>query len=243
VQVDCAICSTLRRTSQSLDIMLGVLGQKPPVVRSWRMNEQHCGALTGWNKRQLAIEYGEERVRRWRRDPQVRPPAASATLPEIVLRLGSVVGRVEHRRSCSLAAPRCESMVDACNRYRPFYRQVIVPMLRRGQTVLCAGHGNMLRGAVREVEGLSDAQLSQLELPQATPLVFHFDENMRLVEPSDDPSESAVRMDGIQGVLLGDAAAVRAAQQASAAAHTFGASKVGRTRGKALLYVAPRLSV
>ncbi|KAG8470177.1 hypothetical protein KFE25_008598 [Diacronema lutheri] len=222
VRVDTALCSTLRRTSQSLETMLATLNQQPAVVRSWRLNEQHCGALTGWNKRELAIAYGERQVRRWRREPHVRPPPASELLSERVVQLGARIGRLEQRRSCSLTAPSCESMLDACSRYRPLWSHLIAPLVRRGQTVLVVGHGNMLRGAVREIEGLSDEQLMALEIPQATPMMYHFDADMRPVEAFDELAHGgqAIQTDGIHGVLLGDPDAIRGAQELSAAAHT-----------------------
>lgn len=223
VHVDVALCSTLRRTSQSLDAILTGLGQQPPVVRSWRLNEVHCGALTGWNKRALAIAYGEDEVHSWRRDPHRRPPPASDLLPEHVIRLGSQIGRLERRRSCLLNEPRGESLIDACNRYRPLWAHVIVPLLRRGQTVLVVGHGNMLRGAVREIEGINDEQLAALEIPQGTPMVYNFDQGMRPRDAYDELSarnRQVIRMEDINGVLLGDPEAVRHAQARSAAAHT-----------------------
>lgn len=215
LRIDTALCSRLRRSSQSLETMLTALGQVPPVVRSWRLNEQHCGALTGFNKRELAVTYGEEQVRRWRRDPHHRPPPAS----------DAQLGRLEQRRSCSLDVPRCESMLDACRRYRPLWAHLIAPLLQRGQTVLVVGHGNMLRGAVREIEGLSDEQLMGLEMPQGTPMLYQFDQHMR-PRPCAEQGAQLLRTDGIHGVLLGDPESVRDAQARSAAAHRASAAPV-----------------
>jgi 2,3-bisphosphoglycerate-dependent phosphoglycerate mutase len=219
VRVDTALCSTLRRTSQSLGVMLRTLEQQPPIVRSWRLNEQHCGALTGCNKRELAIRFGEQQVKEWRRNPHSRPPAATDTLADHVMSLGVPIGRVEQRRSCSLTAPRCESMMDACARYRPLWSHAIAPLLRRGQTVLCCGHGNMLRGAVREIEGLSDEALMALELPQSVPVVYTFDSELQLLETHLPHAAHTFQAPGLQSVLLGDMESIRTAQQRSAAAH------------------------
>jgi len=222
IHPDIAFVSRLQRADQTLRIVLNTLGDKPPVVQSWRLNEQHCGALTGWNKRDLALTYGEEQVFQWRRNPRVRPPPASDLLPEVVARLGSRIARVEHRRSCLLAAPKAESLLDACARFRPLWRHGIRPLLRKGQTVLVAGHGNMLRGAIREIEGLSDDELMRLELPQATPLVYDFFADLAPRAPPEGESELFVRSSVIKGAFLGDETRVRAAQTRSALAHAAG---------------------
>lgn len=217
IKIDTALCSTLQRTSQTLDTILAGLGQHPRVARSWRLNEQSCGALTGWNKRELAEAFGEAEVHSWRRDPHRRPPPATDLLSEDLVRLGLQVG------SCLLAAPASESLLDACHRYRPLWARVIVPLLQRGKTVLVVGHGNMLRGAVREIEGLSDEQLMALEIPNCVPMVYEFDKALRPRDPFGElaaRNAQILRMDGIQGVLLGDPDVVRHAQARSAAAHT-----------------------
>lgn len=224
ISVDTAFCSRLRRASQTLDLVLSELDADIPVIRSWRLNEQHCGALTGENKRDLALQYGEEIVFDWRRNPRSRPPAAQGLLPEVASRLGSRIAPVELRRSCRVDGPSAESLIDACNRYRPLWRHGIGPLLRRGKTVLVAGHGNMLRGAVREIEGLSDERMSTFELPQATPVIFEFDSELHPVTSRAmlDDSENVIALTGTSGYFLGDEDRVRRLQAQSAAAHSHG---------------------
>lgn len=225
IQVDTAFVSRLARADETLHILLDALGQRPAIVQSWRVNEQHCGDLTGMNKRELALRYGESQIWRYRRDPRVRPPPASDLLPETVERLGSRIARVEQRRLCKVLAPRCESMYDVVRRFAPLWRHGVVPLLRRGQTVLIVGHGNVLRGAIAIVEGLTDVQLSRLELPQATPIVYEWDECMRLAAGPDDMATAYHRggpMEGLRSVVLGDPVRVREAQAKSAAAHSQG---------------------
>jgi len=44
-----------------------------PVIKSWRLNERHYGALQGLNKAETAEKYGNEKVKIWRRSYDVPP--------------------------------------------------------------------------------------------------------------------------------------------------------------------------
>jgi 2,3-bisphosphoglycerate-dependent phosphoglycerate mutase len=53
----------LRRAHDSLDIILREIGQPElPVVQAWQLNERHYGALTGYNKAEVADKYGKEQA-------------------------------------------------------------------------------------------------------------------------------------------------------------------------------------
>ena len=83
-----AYTSALSRAQETLDIILGVIGQRPPVIRDQALNERHYGDLQGLNKADTAKRYGDAQVKIWRRSYDVPPPngeslelTAKRTLP------------------------------------------------------------------------------------------------------------------------------------------------------------------
>jgi 2,3-bisphosphoglycerate-dependent phosphoglycerate mutase len=143
-----------------------------PVSRSWRLNERHYGALQGKNKKQTLEQYGEELFMTWRRSFDVPPPAqpvddefSQAHDPQYA----DIVG----------GAPKTECLKDVIARMLPYWDSAIVPDLRAGKTVLVAAHGNSLRGIVKHLDGISDEDISGLNIPTGMPLVYRLDADLR----------------------------------------------------------------
>ena len=141
-----------------------------PVHRSWRLNERHYGALQGLNKKETAEKYGADQVKQWRRSYDVPPPDIErdsefdvssdpryADLPRDVL-------------------PLAECLKDTLERTLPYWDDVIVPDLRAGRVPLVAAHGNSLRAIVKHLDGISDADISELNIPTGNPLVYELDD-------------------------------------------------------------------
>src|SRR5436190_17124694 len=53
-----------------------------PVVRNWRLNERHYGALQGLDKKATSEQYGAEQTHLWRRSYDVPPPPVDVDSPE-----------------------------------------------------------------------------------------------------------------------------------------------------------------
>ena len=159
--------SLLLRAIETADLALAELGRSwIPVRRSWRLNERHYGALQGLNKAQTAAKYGEDQVKIWRRSYDVRPPALEP----------SDERHPSHdRRYAELppeVLPGAECLKDVVERMLPYWYDAIVQDLLRYSCVLVAAHGNSLRALVKHLDGLSEQQVVDLDIPTGVPRVY-----------------------------------------------------------------------
>ncbi|HEY3293306.1 MAG TPA: phosphoglyceromutase [Candidatus Nanopelagicaceae bacterium] len=142
-----------------------------PVRRSWRLNERHYGALQGKDKRETLEKYGEEQFKLWRRSYDVPPPPIDDSDP---------YSQFGDPRYADLgdAMPRTECLKDVVNRMLPYWSDAIVPDLQSRKVVLVTAHGNSLRALVKHLDGISDADISELNIPTGIPLLYELDEKM-----------------------------------------------------------------
>lgn len=142
-----------------------------PVKRSWRLNERHYGALQGKDKSQIREQYGEEQFMQWRRSYDVPPPAIEDN-DDFSQANDPRYAHVEN-------APRTECLKDVLERMLPYWESEIQPDLKEGKTVLVAAHGNSLRALVKNLDGISDDDISGLNIPTGIPLYYELDENFK----------------------------------------------------------------
>lgn len=168
---DAAFSSRLSRAVATLRIVLDETGQaRVPVHTSWRLNERHYGALQGLEKAEAGARYGEERVRTWRRSYRSRPPAAESSS------LDPPAPDERHDASHQEASPLTESLSDVSKRVLPYWSGEISPRAANGGRVLVVAHGNSLRALVKHLDGLSDDEVEEVEIPPARPLVYELDD-------------------------------------------------------------------
>ncbi len=144
-----------------------------PVRRSWRLNERHYGALQGLDKAETKDKYGDEQFLQWRRSYDTPPPPIEANQPSGV-----------DERYAELAPdviPLTECLKDVLERMLPYWYDAIVPDLFAGRTTLVAAHGNSLRALVKHLDGISDADIAELNIPTGIPLRYELDEDLRVV--------------------------------------------------------------
>ena len=197
---DIAYTSVLKRAIRTLWIVLDDMDLMwIPVRRSWRLNERHYGALQGLYKQKTAEEFGYEQVHAWRRSYDIRPPALSETDK----RHPRFDPRYKNLKPDELPATEC--LKDTLERVMPYWHETIVPSLRAGQRVLISAHGNSLRALVKHLDGISDQEISGLNIPTGIPLVYELDADLK----------------PIKSYYLGDA---QAAAQAAAAVAAQGKS-------------------
>lgn len=170
---DCAFTSCLKRAIRTLWIVLDEMDLMwIPVHNSWRLNERHYGALQGLNKAEMAQRHGEEQVHIWRRSFAVRPPAFEPGQQE----------RQRHDPKYRMVKkedlPSCESLEDTIQRVMPYWNFVIVPAISKGNKVLIAAHGNSLRALVKHLDGLSEEEVSHLNIPTGIPLVYQLNDDL-----------------------------------------------------------------
>lgn len=185
--------SVLQRAIRTADLALRACGRSwIPVARSWRLNERHYGDLQGKSKAGIRKEYGDEQFMLWRRSYDVPPPPIA---PD------NEYSQAADPRYANLPPdimPDTECLADVVERMLPYWYDAIVPDLLAGRTVLAAAHGNSLRALVKHLDGISDADISALNIPTGIPLQYQFDSDLRPV--------------GGRGTYLDESAAAAAAQ-------------------------------
>lgn len=171
---DVAYTSVLRRAIQTLWIVLEEMQLEwIPVINAWQLNERHYGALQGLNKAETALKFGEDQVKLWRRSYDVPPPALDP-------------GDERHprfdERYASLSPeelPATESLKITLERVLPFWHRTLAPMIQSGRRVLVAAHGNSLRALVKYLDGVSDQEITELNIPTGIPLVYELNEDLK----------------------------------------------------------------
>lgn len=182
--------SVLVRAIQTADLALGEMNRTwIPVRRSWRLNERHYGALQGLNKRETAERFGEDKVKVWRRSYDVRPPALEITderHPSHDPRYSGMPPEL---------LPAAECLEDVVDRMLPYWYDAIVPDLLREDCVLVSAHGNSLRALVKHLDGLTEQEVVDLDIPTGVPRVYDLgsDFKPRSSKYLGDPKEIARR--------------------------------------------------
>ncbi|TCK00244.1 phosphoglyceromutase [Nocardia alba] len=182
---DVVYTSLLRRAISTADNALGTADRLwIPVVRDWRLNERHYGDLQGKNKEQVREQYGQEQFMLWRRSYDTPPPP---------IQPDNEYSQVGDPRYAGIEVPETECLLDVVKRMVPYWEDTISAELRTGKTVLVAAHGNSLRALVKHLDGISDEDISGLNIPTGIPLVYELDENMRPVKAAEylDPAAAA----------------------------------------------------
>jgi 2,3-bisphosphoglycerate-dependent phosphoglycerate mutase len=192
-EFDIAYTSVLKRAIRTLWLMLDDLDAMwIPVVRDWRLNERHYGALQGLNKAETAARYGDDQVLIWRRSYSTSPPPLDP---------GDERHPLHDKRYAGIKGlPSTESLAMTLERVRPCWDELIVPQLKDGKNILIAAHGNSLRALVKMLDNVSDDDIVGFNIPTGIPLAYDLDDSLK-------PRSRE---------FLGDPAAVKAATDAVA---------------------------
>jgi 2,3-bisphosphoglycerate-dependent phosphoglycerate mutase len=196
---DIAYTSVLKRAIRTLWAALDALDLLwIPVIKNWRLNERHYGALQGLNKAETAAKHGDAQVKIWRRSYDIPPPPLTTDDPRYAASdpryLGLAAGEV----------PLTESLKDTVARFLPYWHDTITPAIRSGKRVLIAAHGNSLRALVKYLDDVPESEIVELNIPTGIPLVYELDDDLKPIRHFylGDPAAAA-------------AAAARVASQAS----------------------------
>ncbi len=171
IEVDRAFTSLLTRAIRTAFLALGAAEQIwVPMVKDWRLNERHYGALTGRDHADVIARHGEEQVKIWRRSYDIPPPP---------LEPGGDYDFTHDRRYRGIALPSSESLKTTLARVLPFWESDIAPHLGASEAVLVAAHGNSLRAIAKHLFAISDADITALEIPTGNPLVLELDAGLK----------------------------------------------------------------
>jgi 2,3-bisphosphoglycerate-dependent phosphoglycerate mutase len=185
---DIAYTSVLKRAIWTLWHTLDQMDRTwLPVVKDWRLNERHYGGLQGLNKADMAAQYGDAQVLVWRRSYDTPPPPLEA---------GDARSERGDRRYAQLKPeqiPLTECLKDTVARVLPCWDEVLAPAIRSGQRVVVAAHGNSIRAMVKMLDGISDTDIVNLNIPNGIPLVYELDANLKPIKSHylGDPAAAA----------------------------------------------------
>jgi len=167
---DMCYTSFQTRAIKTLNLALEAMGRLwLPVEKDWRLNERHYGGLTGLNKAETAAKHGEDQVKIWRRSFDIPPP---------VLETGSEYDLGKDIRYAGIAIPNTESLKDTIARVLPYWEARIAPDLKAGKRVVISAHGNSLRALVKHLSGISDDEITSLEIPTGQPIVYELADDL-----------------------------------------------------------------
>jgi 2,3-bisphosphoglycerate-dependent phosphoglycerate mutase len=185
---DVAYTSVLRRAIQTLWVVLEEMNLEwIPVEKAWQLNERHYGSLQGLNKAEMAEKFGEAQVKIWRRSYDVPPPALELDdqrHPRFDPRYASLTPE---------QLPATESLKLTLDRVLPYWHSTLAPAVKSGKRVIVAAHGNSIRAMVKYLDNISDAEITELNIPTGLPLVYELDEDLKPIRHYylGDPEEAA----------------------------------------------------
>ena len=187
-EIDICFTSVLKRAIRTLWIALDEMDQMwVPVIRAWQLNERHYGGLQGLNKSETAKKFGEDQVKIWRRSYDIPPPpldADDATHPRFERRYAQLD---------PVVLPSTESLKITLDRVMPYWANIIVPHLKRGETVLIAAHGNSLRALVKHLNKISDDAIVELNIPTGVPRAYELNDDLSIISDRYLADEEQVR--------------------------------------------------
>jgi 2,3-bisphosphoglycerate-dependent phosphoglycerate mutase len=167
---DACFTSVQTRAIKTLHLALEAMGRLwLPVEKNWRLNERHYGGLTGLDKAETAAKHGADQVHIWRRSFDTPPPPLEADSP---------FDLSKDRRYAGIDIPVTESLKDTIARVLPYWESRIAPDLRAGKRVLISAHGNSLRALVKHLSGISDEEITSLEIPTGQPIVYELNDDL-----------------------------------------------------------------
>ncbi len=186
--------SVLRRAIDTSQIALEACERAwIPVRRSWRLNERHYGALQGKDKAATLAEYGEAQFKLWRRSFDVPPPPIADD---------NQYSQANEAKYAELGAalPKSECLKDVVARMMPYWNELIIPDLKSGKRVLVTAHGNSLRALVKHLDGISDNDIADLNIPTGIPLLYELNENFMPIKKSGEYLDPEAALDAISKV-------------------------------------------
>ena len=173
-EFDLAQTSVLKRATRTLWHCLDEMDRTwLPVTHSWRLNERHYGALQGLNKADMAKQYGAEQVLIWRRSYDTPPPPLDPQDPRCER------SDIRYAQLAPGQVPLTECLRDTVERVLPFWNESMAPAIRAGQRILVSAHGNSIRALVKYLDGVSDADIVGLNIPNGIPLVYELDAQLK----------------------------------------------------------------
>ena len=176
LQVKSIYTSLLNRATETTDIVAGIINfPKNEIKLDWRLNERHYGALQGLNKSETASKYGEEQVKIWRRSYDIPPPLLDMDderHPKFNDKFKNILGEL----------PAGESLKNVIDRIKPFWNKYMDEIINNNGDHLIVAHSNSLRAIIKILEGLSETEIIEVNIPTGVPLVYELDNKLNIID-------------------------------------------------------------
>ncbi len=174
---DICFTSTLKRSIKTSFIILDQLNQLYiPIIKDFHLNERHYGAIQGLNKKETSLKYGKKLVYKWRRSYSVPPPKLNENDER------NPANIEQYKNIDKNELPLTESLEDTVKRVIPYFDKQIIPEIKKGKNILVVAHGNSIRGLIKYFDKLSDEEIVNVDIPNAIPLVYEFNENFETIK-------------------------------------------------------------
>jgi 2,3-bisphosphoglycerate-dependent phosphoglycerate mutase len=193
-EFDLAYSSVLKRAIRTLWLALEEMDRMwLPVIKDWRLNERHYGALTGLNKAETAARHGEEQVKIWRRSYDVPPPFMETSDPR------HPSHDLRYQNVSPQMLPSGESLQDTVKRFLPLWKSEIAPAVKAGKKILIAAHGNSLRALIQHLENMTPAEIMEVNVPTGIPLLYELDAELKVTKKEylGDPEKVKAAIEGV----------------------------------------------
>ena len=174
---DICYTSSLKRSIKTSFIILDELDQLYiPIIKDFHLNERHYGAIQGLNKRETAKKYGKKLVYEWRRSYSTPPPKLNFD------DIRNPANNEQYKYINKSELPLTESLEDTVKRVVPYFYKEIIPEIKKGKKILVVAHGNSIRGLIKYFDKLTDEEIVDMDIPNAVPLVYEFNENFETIK-------------------------------------------------------------
>ena len=174
--LDLVYVSYLKRAINTNKICLNVLKNgNPEIIKDWRLNERHYGALQGLNKSETSAKFGEKQVHIWRRSYDISPPKLSKNDER------HPIHDKLYRNINPEELPSGESLKDTLKRVKPLWLNDIMPLIKEGKNLIIVAHGNSLRAVMKIIKNISDKEIVKLNIPTGAPYVFEFSNKLKIL--------------------------------------------------------------
>lgn len=172
---DVAYTSVLKRAIDTLNYVLNEMSKEVPIVKDYRLNERHYGALQGLNKDETKTKYGKNQVLLWRRSVDVRPPALTLDDPRFP------GNDPKYKDIPKEILPLTENLNDTTKRVVEYFNNTIIKDIKDNKNVLIVAHGNSLRALIKHLEKISDDEITKMEVQTGVPIIYEIDENINIL--------------------------------------------------------------
>eukprot|EP00933_Yihiella_yeosuensis_P028799 TRINITY_DN22610_c2_g1_i1.p1 TRINITY_DN22610_c2_g1~~TRINITY_DN22610_c2_g1_i1.p1 ORF type:complete len:698 (-),score=120.28 TRINITY_DN22610_c2_g1_i1:276-2279(-) len=147
-----------------------------PIINTWRLNESHYGGLQGLDQGEIAQVHGKDQAKIWMSSYDTPPPeidASDARHP---------ANDPLYKNVPPTALPGAESLAMTVKRVLPFWSDNIAPCVMAGKMCLVTAHSNSLLAICKYLEGTSEQDLLESNIPTGVPLVYELDMNLKVLK-------------------------------------------------------------